>query len=57
MRLRTIIWATMALVALTSSASTVLAFDPQPDPPGRQSIREKLHLPIYDSVYIPQPGH
>jgi hypothetical protein len=56
MRLRTIVWATVALVALGSGASSALAFDPQPDPPARQSIKEKVHLPIYDSVYIEQTG-
>ena len=50
MRKRTMIWATVALVALLGSTSSALAFDPQPDPPRTLGIREKVHLPIYDSI-------
>ena len=58
MRLRAIVWATVALVALGSGASSALAFDPQPEPPVR-GIREKVHLPIYDPIPVegPGPGH
>jgi hypothetical protein len=51
MRLRVMVWTTVALMALASGASSALAFDPQPDPPAVRGIREKVHIPIYDSVY------
>ena len=50
MRLRAMVWAAVALLALASGASSALAFDPQPDPPAVRGIREKIHLPIYDSL-------
>ena len=56
MRLRTIILPTLALLALASSASSALALNPQPDPPGYQSIKEKVHLPIYDAIYAQPTG-
>jgi hypothetical protein len=56
MRLRTIILPTLALLALASSASSALAFNPQPDPPAYQSIKEKVHLPIYDAIQAQQIG-
>jgi hypothetical protein len=56
-RVRAIIWATAALMTLVSSASSALAFNPQPDPPVTvaQGIKEKVHLPIYDSITV-EPG-
>ena len=56
MRLRAMVLATAALVALASGTNSALAFDPQPDPPRQLGIREKLHLPIYDSISIEQPA-
>jgi hypothetical protein len=53
MRLRTLVLATAVVVAMASSASSALAFDPQPDPPGRTSIQEKVYLPIYDAIVAP----
>jgi hypothetical protein len=43
---------TAAIMALASSASSAMAFNPQPDPPGLASVREKLHIPIYDAVPV-----
>jgi hypothetical protein len=54
MRRHTIIWATVALMALASGTTSVLALDPQPEPPRQLGIREKVHLPIYDSISIEQ---
>jgi hypothetical protein len=52
MRLRAIVWATVAVMALGAGASSALAFDPQPDPPAVRGIREKVHLPIYDPIPV-----
>jgi hypothetical protein len=46
----------MVLVALASSASSALAFNPQPDPPRRLSISESIQLPSYDSISIETGG-
>jgi hypothetical protein len=54
MRLRTMIWATVALMALASGTTSAYAWDPQPDPPSQLRIREKVHLPIYDSIPVAQ---
>jgi hypothetical protein len=56
MRLRAVVWASVAQMALASGTTGALAFDRQPDPPGRLGIREKVHLPIYDSISIDQPA-
>jgi len=50
MRLRGMILVTAAILAIASSLSSALAFDPQPDPPGSASIKEKVHIPIYDPI-------
>jgi hypothetical protein len=52
MRLRILIWAMAGLTALASGATNALAFNPQPDPPGRAGIQEKVHLPIYDPLGV-----
>jgi ABC-type spermidine/putrescine transport system permease subunit II len=51
-RLRILIGTMAALTALASGVSSALAFNPQPDPPGRSLIQEKVQLPIYDSIRI-----
>jgi hypothetical protein len=43
-----------ALTALASGVTSALAFNPQPDPPRTTLIREKVHLPIYDSLSVEQ---
>jgi len=43
---------TTAIVALTSGLNSALAFNPQPDPPALASIREKVHIPIYDALPV-----
>jgi hypothetical protein len=53
-RLRVLIWTMAGLTALTSGVTSALAFNPQPDPPGRSLIQEKIHLPIYDSISVEQ---
>jgi hypothetical protein len=57
-RVRAIIWATAALMTLASSTSSALAFNSQPDPPVAvaQGIKEKVHLPIYDSLTAEPAG-
>jgi hypothetical protein len=45
-----LIWTMAAVTALASGVTSALAFNPQPDPPAQSLIREKVHLPIYDSV-------
>ena len=54
MRVRVVIWTMAGLTALASGVTSALAFNPQPDPPGRSQIQEKIHLPIYDSISVEQ---
>ena len=56
MQLRIGVWATILALALTFGASSAAAFNPQPDPPGRSSLAEKVHLPVYDSAAVLQIG-
>jgi hypothetical protein len=53
-RLRILICTMAALTALASGVTSALAFNPQPDPPRTTLIREKVHLPIYDSLSVEQ---
>ncbi|HEY1293083.1 MAG TPA: hypothetical protein VGJ60_08395 [Chloroflexota bacterium] len=45
-------------MTLASSTSSALAFNSQPDPPVAvaQGIKEKVHLPIYDSLTAEPAG-
>jgi hypothetical protein len=53
---RTQVWSAIALLVLATQLGSEVAFDPQPDPPQPKSIREKVHLPIYDAISIERPG-
>jgi hypothetical protein len=52
MRLRGMILVMAAIMALTSGLSSAPAFDPQLGAPALASIREKVHIPIYDAVPV-----
>jgi hypothetical protein len=53
MRLRALAFATLALMALASGTTSALAVDRHPDKPSSQlGIREKVHLPIYDAIFV-----